>query len=61
MQVPEEARRREGIRLPGARAVGSCELPDVAAGNQTYILCKNSRHSEQTYFSSPYFIYFLFQ
>lgn len=31
---------------PGLTAGGpdSCELPDVGAGNQTWVLCKNNIH-----------------
>lgn len=26
---------------PGARVAGDCEMPDVAAGDQTGVLCEN--------------------
>lgn len=36
IHVSEESRR--GHRLPGAGVKGSCEAPDVGAGNQTCLL-----------------------
>jgi hypothetical protein len=29
--------------FPGSRVTGGCELPDVGAGNQLWILCKCSK------------------
>lgn len=43
MQVSAEAR---GVRFPGARVIGSCQLSVVTAGNQIWVLWKSSRHSE---------------
>ena len=31
----------EGIEFSGAQVTGSCELPDVGAGNGTWVLAKN--------------------
>lgn len=28
---------------PGARIIGGCELPDMGAGNRTWILCRSSK------------------
>lgn len=39
MQVSAEAR---GVRFPGARVIGSCELSVVTAGNQIWVLWKSS-------------------
>lgn len=38
MQMPTEVR---GIESPGARVIGSCEEPDMYAGNQTQVLFKS--------------------
>lgn len=32
----------EGIRSPGAKITGSCELSDVGAGNLIWVLCKST-------------------
>lgn len=34
----------EGIISPGIGATGSCELPNMVAGKQTWIYCKSSKH-----------------
>ena len=38
-------RPEEGIRSLGAGGPGQCDLPVMDAGNQSLILCKNSKHS----------------
>lgn len=40
MQVPEGAR---GIGSPGAGVRDTCKLPVIGAGNQIWVLYKNSR------------------
>ena len=40
LQMP--AASREGVGLLGAEVTGSCELPNMGAGNQTQVLYKNS-------------------
>jgi hypothetical protein len=35
----------EGVKFPGAKVTGSCELLDMGAGNQTLVLCKSSMPS----------------
>lgn len=44
VQFPQ--RPEEGIRPSGAGAIGSCELSDVSAGDQTQVPWKSSKHSE---------------
>lgn len=43
MQVFAEAR---GVRFPGARVIGSCQLSVVTAGNQIWVLWKSSTDSQ---------------
>ena len=33
-------RPEEGAGVSGTRVTGTCELPEVGAGNQTEVLCK---------------------
>jgi hypothetical protein len=46
----EREREREGERERErdheAGIIDSCELPNMGGGNQTWILCKSSKHSE---------------
>ena len=38
-------RPEKGVRFPGARVTGECELTDKGAGHQTPVLSKNSKCS----------------
>jgi hypothetical protein len=37
---------QKSIRYPGSQVTGGYELPDMDAGTQTQVLCKNSRDSQ---------------
>lgn len=46
MQIARQA--LEDARSPAARTIGSCEPPNVSAGNQSQILCL-SWHTDSKY------------
>lgn len=39
-------RPEEGIRFPGARAVGGCEIPNIDAGKQILTIWKSRERSQ---------------
>ena len=41
VEMLQEARRGQ---IPQARVTGSCKSPHTDAGNQTAVLCKNSKY-----------------
>ena len=41
--VSADARRASNVKSPGAGVPGSCELPNVDAGNQTGVLWRTSK------------------
>lgn len=57
-EVTAEAKKR-GVRFPESKVTDGCELPNMGAGSETWVLCKSSALLTAETFLQLDLLYFL--